>query len=101
MDTQLKQIVLWEKSKFIATKNALKSYLVDIYARENVEIAKKWAIQPANKNVREIWCVGTDAMNHALKIVLHANKNARQSVLTVNALKSAAKSAIYALNLVP
>jgi hypothetical protein len=54
VDTQLKQIVLWTKSKFIAINNALKSYLVDIHANENVVIAKKWDIQPVNKNVREI-----------------------------------------------
>jgi len=40
-------------------------------------------------------------MNHALKIVLHANKNVRQSVLTVNAQKYAPKYAIYALNPAP
>jgi hypothetical protein len=39
------------------------------------------------------------AKNRALKIALHANNYAKQSVLTVNALKIVEKFAIYALNL--
>ena len=101
VDIQQKPIVLWEKSKFIAIKNALKSYLAGIHAKENVVIAKKWDIQHVNKIVREIQSVDTNVMNGALKIVLHANKNARQSVLIVNAQKYAAKYANYALNPAP
>jgi hypothetical protein len=101
VDTQSKQTVIKEKSKLIAINNALQFYLVGISVNEDVVNAKKWgAIQTAYKSVRETWFVAINAMNHALKIVLHANKNVRQSVLTVSVQKSVTKCAIYVLNLV-